>query len=240
MQTPKCAESRNNPPGLALSLVLVLAVALGACATNDPNRRTKTGAAVGAVAGAVLGHQLDSGAGKFVGAAVGALAGGAVGRYMDNQQQAMEQALAEERNRHNLEIERLKDQSLKIRVPGEVSFDFDSAQIKPDFYATLDDIAGVLADFDSTVVHVIGHTDSIGAESYNADLSRRRAHSTGNYLISAGVSGNRVRTEGRGEREPRATNETAAGRQLNRRVEIVIRPIVEGQEQRAYEPPPAV
>ena len=102
---------------------------------------------------------------------------------------------------------------------------------------TLDKLAGLLIKYNRTVVHVVGHTDSDGSDAYNLDLSRRRADAVANDLIAAGVPANRVRAEGRGEREPRADNATAAGKQLNRRVEIYIKPIVEGQEQRAYEPP---
>jgi len=213
------------------------AIVLAGCAQDDPNRRTKTGAAVGAIAGAVLGHQLDGSSGKWVGAAVGALAGGAVGNYMDRQQGDFEQSLADERSANQLEIERLKDDTLKLTVDSEVSFDFNRAEVKPAFSGSLDKLADVLIKYNRTVVHVVGHTDSVGSDSYNQQLSERRAQSVGDYLVSRGVPRDRMRTEGRGEREPRATNATEAGRQLNRRVEIFVKPIVEGQEQRAYEPP---
>lgn len=219
---------------LALSITALLA----GCAADDPNKRAKTGAAVGAVLGAVLGHQLDDDSGRFVGAAVGAVAGGMVGNYMDKQQQEMEAALEEERRRNAIEIERLKDESLKIDIASEVSFDFDSAAIKPTFRPTLDKVADILKRYNRTVVHVVGHTDSVGTESYNQALSERRANSVMNYFISQGVDGSRLRAEGRGELEPRAANDTEAGRQLNRRVELIVKPIVEGQEQKAYEAPP--
>lgn len=221
----------------SLVVLTAAAVLLGGCAQDDPNRRAKTGAAVGAVAGAVLGHQINGKSGKWVGAAVGALAGGAVGHYMDNQQREFEQALASERSAHQLEIERLKDDTLKLTVDSEVSFDFNRAEIKPAFRGSLDKLGEVILKYNRTVVHVVGHTDSVGSDAYNQDLSERRARSVGDYLTGRGVPYDRLRTEGRGEREPRATNATEAGRQLNRRVEIFVKPIVEGQEQRAYEPP---
>jgi outer membrane protein OmpA-like peptidoglycan-associated protein len=211
---------------------------LTGCATeNDPNQRAKVGAAVGAVAGAVIGHQIDDDSGKWVGAAVGALAGGAVGHYMDNQQREFEAALQDERAANQLEIERLRDDTLKLTVDSEVSFDFNRYDIKPAFRPSLDKLAQLLIKYDRTVVHVIGHTDSIGSEAYNQTLSEQRALSVGDYLAAYGVPRQRLRTEGRGEREPRDTNATEAGRQLNRRVEIFVKPIVEGQEQRAYESP---
>ncbi len=218
-------------------LILLLAMTLVGCAADDPNRRAKTGAAVGAVVGAVLGHQLDDDSGRYVGAVVGAVAGGAVGHYMDNQQNEFEQALADERYAHDLEIERMEDESLKINVPSEVSFDFDRADIKPAFRPTLDKVADILVRYDRSIVHVIGHTDSTGSDAYNQDLSERRARSVGNYLVGRGVPDGRLQTEGRGEREPRDSNATAAGRQLNRRVELVIKPVVAGQEQDAYQAP---
>lgn len=217
-------------------LILAVAAALAGCAADDPNRRAKTGAAIGAVAGAILGHQLDDDRGRFWGAAAGALAGASVGNYMDKQQREFEAALAEEQRRNDLEIQRLQDESLKIDVSSEVSFDFGKADLKPAFLPTLDKVADLLLKYDRTVVHVIGHTDSIGSDAYNQRLSEQRAESVGNYFTSRGVPWQRLVTEGRGEREPRATNETEAGRQLNRRVELLIKPVVEGQEQRAYEP----
>ena len=219
------------------ALILALAIGLTGCATDDPNKRAKTGAAIGAVAGAVLGHQLDSSSGKWVGAALGALAGGAVGHYMDNQQAEFERALAEEQRQNKLEIERLKDDTLKLSLDAEVSFDFDRAEIKYAFEPSLNKLADVLIKYDRTVVHVVGHTDSVGAAEYNQRLSEQRANAVVAYLGNRGVPLDRLRSEGRGEWEPRATNETEAGRQLNRRVEIYVKPIVEGQEQRAYESP---
>jgi len=216
------------------SMVLGLSGCMG---EDDPNRRAKTGAAIGAVTGAIVGHQVSRGSGKWVGAAVGALAGGGVGHYMDNQQVAFERELSSERNAHQMEIERMQDETLKLTVDSEISFDFNRAEIKSSFRPSLDKLASVIEKYNMTVVHVVGHTDSIGSDSYNQSLSERRAQSVADYLASRGISPSRLRTEGRSEREPRATNDTEAGRQLNRRVEIFVKPIVEGQEQRAYESP---
>ncbi len=219
-------------------LILAMAVGVAGCAANDPNQRAKTGAAIGAVAGAVLGHQLDGRSGRYAGAAVGALAGAGVGHYMDNQEKAFDTALADEQRNNDLEIRRLQDETLKIDISSEVSFDFGSASIKPAFRTTLDKVADVLKRYDRSVVHVVGHTDSVGSDATNQRLSERRAQSVIDYLGSVGVSRDRLRAEGRGETEPRDSNATEAGRQLNRRVEVFVKPIVEGQEQRAYESPP--
>jgi len=221
---------------ILISTLLVITLLAG-CATNDPNRRAKTGAAIGAIAGAVLGHQLDDDSGKFVGAAVGAIAGGVVGNYMDQQEQDFEQALATEQQQNAIEIERMRDDTLKLSLDSEVSFDFDRAEIKPPFRPSLDKLSNVLLKYDRTVVHVVGHTDSTGSEQYNQRLSQQRAESVGSYLLASGVPADRLRTEGRGEREPRDSNDTEAGRQLNRRVEIYVKPVVDGQESKAFESP---
>src|SRR5690554_2963945 len=151
-----------------LVLATLVAAVLSGCATDDPNKRTKTGAAIGAAAGALLGYAVDDGTGGVVaGAAVGALAGAGVGHYMDKQQADMETALAQEQARHELEIQQLENETLKIDISSEVSFDFDSAAIKPAFMPTLDKVANVLQRYPQTVIHVVGHTDSVGSESYN-------------------------------------------------------------------------
>lgn len=220
-------------------LVSLMATALAGCATDgDPNKRTKAGAAIGAAAGAVIGYAVDDGTGGVLaGAAVGTLAGAGVGRYMDNQQKEMQAALADEQARNELKIQQLEDESLKIDIASEVSFDVDSAALKPAFEPTLAKVAEVLQRYPKTIIHVIGHTDSTGSENYNQQLSERRAISVADSFVARGVMSNRLNTSGRGELEPRVTNDTAAGRQLNRRVEIIVKPIVEGNESEAYQAP---
>ena len=221
-------------------LVIAVAIAsvLSACATDDPNQRAKNGAIIGAVAGAVLGHAIENDkGGLLIGAAVGAAAGAGIGHYMDKQQQEMEAALAQEQANHDIEVKRLQDESLKIDISSEISFDFGSASLKPAFMPTLQKVSDILIRYPRTVIHVVGHTDSVGSEEYNMNLSRHRAQSVVNYFVLQGISQSRLVTVGRGESEPRATNETEAGRQLNRRVEIYVKPVIEGQESQAYETP---
>lgn len=218
-------------------LIGIIMVSLFGCATDDPNRRAKTGAAIGAVTGAILGHQVSHDRGAVVGAVAGALGGAAVGNYMDNQQRDFNSAMSEEQRQNEIDLERMKDDTLKLTMNSEVSFDYDSATVKPAFRDTLDKLADLLRKYDRTVVHVIGHTDSSGSDAYNQSLSERRARAVMDYLISRGVNVDRLRSEGRGEREPRDSNASEAGRQLNRRVEVYMKPIVEGQEQKAYESP---
>ncbi len=199
---------------------------------NDPYRNTKqaagVGAALGATTGAIIGYQDGRGSGALQGAIIGGAAGGligaGVGRYMDQQQAEFERQLAAERRAHQVEIQRLKNQSLKITMTNEVSFDFNSAAIKPAFHRTLDKVADILKRYKRSVVRITGHTDNIGSSAYNLRLSQRRADAVAWYLEDRGVEPTRIASEGRGETEPRASNNTEAGRQLNRRVDILIVP----------------
>lgn len=224
---------------MKIAICALVATTLVGCATDDPNRRAKTGAAIGAVAGAVLGKQVSGARGApIVGAVVGAIAGGAVGNYMDKQHAELQRELAAEQARQELQITRLSDNSLKIGIASDVSFDVDSAQIKPDALTTYAKIANVLSNYDKTVIHIVGHTDSTGSDQYNQGLSERRASSVASYMGGQGLPGTRVRQEGRGESQPIASNDSPEGRKRNRRVDIVIKPVVEGQEQQAWTPPP--
>lgn len=222
----------------AITATVVTSLALSSCAADDPNKRAKTGAAVGALIGAVAGHQMDGKSGRYVGAVLGAIAGGAVGNYMDKQQAELERELAAEAARNELNITRLAGDALKIGIASDVSFDVDKSNVLPAALATYTKIANVLKDYDKTVIHVVGHTDSTGSDSYNQGLSERRAGSVASVLINNGVMTDRLLTEGRGEREPIASNADAAGRTRNRRVDVVIKAIVEGNEGAAYTPPP--
>lgn len=219
-------------------MTLAASVAVAGCAADDPNRRAKTGAAVGALLGAVAGHQVDGDKGRYVGAVVGALGGAAVGNYMDDQAAELERELAAEQARDELSIVRIGGDALKVGIASDATFDFDSAAIKPSAGATYAKIAGVLKDYDKTIIHVVGHTDSTGSDAYNQGLSEQRASAVANALMGNGLNSARILTEGRGESQPIASNASKDGQRQNRRVDIVIKPIVEGQEQQAYQPPP--
>lgn len=205
---------------------------LASCTTNEDGttsvNRTAVGGAIGAVAGGVIGNRLDKKGsrtgGTIAGAAAGAAVGAGVGYALDSQERAFEKELEEERANNEIEIERVRDDLLKLTLDSEVSFDYDSAEIKPSFQQSLTKLANVLAKYDRNNVTIVGHTDSTGSDAYNQDLSVRRADSVVSELIDRGVPGGILSAEGRGEQEPRADNNTEAGRQLNRRVEILIQP----------------
>ena len=215
-------------------LMLAAGLALTACASNpnDPNKHTKqnaaTGAALGAIAGAVIGYQNDHSGGALRGALIGGAAGGALGAgtgyYMDKQEAEFNRQLADERRRNQIEVERLKNENLKITMNSEISFAYNSAQLTPAFHSTLDKVADILNRYPRSTIQIIGHTDSRGAAEYNQRLSEQRAQSVKYYLVDRGLDARRIVSEGRGESQPRASNNTEAGMQLNRRVEMMVIP----------------
>ncbi len=206
---------------------------LAGCTTANPDgtqsvNKTAVGGAIGAITGGVIGNRMDDrnrGRGTAIGAAVGAAAGAGVGYMMDRQEQELRQQIANERMSHVIEVERVRDDLLKLTLANEISFDFDSAAVKPTFRPTLEKLADVLSKYDRNMVTVVGHTDSIGSDAYNENLSLRRAEAVTQQLALMGVPRSRMSALGKGKTEPRATNATEAGRQLNRRVEILVQPV---------------
>ncbi len=221
-------------------IVMVCGLALLTGCADDPYQKTKIGAALGAIVGAGAGAAIDSknrGRGAAIGAAVGVLTGGGVGLYMDKQKKAIEEALSKELANHDVELRKLPDNSIEVDLKSEASFASGSTDVKPSFSTALSKLGGVVKQYDSTMVHVIGHTDSQGSDSFNKQLSERRALAVAGALTAAGVDSSRVRTEGRGEAQPETSNATATGRSENRRVEIYLKPVVEGKEQDALQTP---
>jgi len=219
------------------SAIVAVVLLLTGCATDPDRQNRQVGTAVGAVAGAVFGQEIDGKTGRIVGAAIGAIAGHAVGTYMDEQQRELEAQLEQEQATRAIQISRLPDDSLKLDLDSQVSFDFDSAALKPQFQRSLDKVASVVADYPSTALHISGHTDNVGSDDYNQGLSLRRAASVNRYLIDSGVTSDRTRVQGYGETRPVSANSTPEGRQRNRRVEIILKPIVKGDENRAFRSP---
>lgn len=232
----KMGETHSNTIKRTYLVVAVAAVlTLSGCASTGS--RTQSGAIIGGLIGAVAGAVAGDTEGAVFGAVAGALVGGAVGNYQDKQQRELEEQLAAEIEAELIEIQRLEDETLQVSLSSAASFDIGSSALKPGFLPALDRLGAVLQQYDKTIVHVIGHTDSTGTEEYNQGLSRDRAVSVANYTRDAGIDRQRLNVEGRGEFEPRETNETIVGRQANRRVEIYLRPVVEGQQEVAYESP---
>jgi outer membrane protein OmpA-like peptidoglycan-associated protein len=181
-----------------------------------------TGAVLGGAAGALIGATTSVKTRKatLIGAGIGALAGGGVGVYMDNQEAKLRQRLQDT----GVSVTRVGD-TIVLNMPSNITFDSDQSDVKPQFYDTLNSVALVFKEYDQSLIDVAGHTDSDGSDDYNIDLSRRRAASVSRYLTSQQLDPQRFSVEGRGEREPIASNASARGKQQNRRVEITIQPL---------------
>ncbi len=204
---------------------------LAGCQTTDPytgEQRTSkatTGAAIGAVAGAVVGLASGDDATErrqraLVGAGIGGLSGAAIGNYMDRQEAELRRKL----RGSGVSVTR-SGNDIILNMPGNITFATDSADLRPQFFDVLDSVALVLDEYGKTVINVMGHTDSTGAAAYNQRLSERRAETVARYLSGRGIDSRRIIARGFGETRPVANNDTATGRQQNRRVELTLSPI---------------
>ncbi len=200
---------------LVLSALGLLTLLGGSgCASN-----TAKGAIVGTAGGIAVGSAVGAAAGSaakgaIIGAVVGGAAGAIIGHQMDKQAQEL----------HRIEgakVERVGE-GIQVTFASGLLFDFDSDVLRPTARGNLQKLANSLDKYPNTDLLIAGHTDALGSGSYNQGLSERRARSAANYLSSQGVSGARIVTRGLGETEPVASNETEAGRQANRRVEVAI------------------
>jgi len=219
---------------MVFALTAALATVTAGCATDEYGNRlpmsdTEKGAIIGAVGGAVVGgvaNKSNRSRGAIIGAIGGGLAGGAVGSYMDSQKKDFEKVLAPEVRAGEITVQKVGQNDLLITMTGQTAFDFDSTVIKPGFYTTMDKIAGILTHYGKTQLTISGYTDNVGTEQYNLRLSERRAKAVNDYLANKGVLLQRLAFVGRGEAAPRASNATEEGRRLNRRVEILVEPVV--------------
>ncbi len=207
-------------------------MATAAC-TTDPvtGEQRISKAAIGGIGGALGGYLLGDLVGgrrdrteKIVGAGIGGIAGAGIGAYMDKQERDLRARTAGT----DVQVIRQGD-DLLLNIPSGINFAYNSATVQPQFQRTLDQVAGVLGEYNRTYVDVYGHTDATGSDAYTQGLSERRARSVADYLSSHGVQSARIGTRGFGETQPIASNETEEGRAANRRVEIKIVPISESE-----------
>jgi outer membrane protein OmpA-like peptidoglycan-associated protein len=202
---------------LRLLPALVALVSAGACASlNKKENGAIIGATAGAAAGAAIGSANGSTAkGAIIGAAVGGTAGAVIGHQMDQQAKEIKQ------NIPGAVVERVGE-GLQVTFESGLLFDYDSDVLRANARQNLATLASSLDKYPGTDVIIVGHTDSKGSDSYNMSLSQRRAAAAESYLASRGVTRARLRSTGRGETEPLASNDTDSGRQQNRRVEVAI------------------
>ncbi len=208
---------------IATLLTVLLATVPVFAQTVDEHAKAKKGAVIGGIAGAVAGAVIgnnrghhSSKRGAVVGGIAGTAAGAIVGAMMDKQERELRQI-------QGVDVARTAPDELKVTVKNEVLFDFNSADLRSASRESLREMANVFQSYPDTTLYVEGHTDSIGSAAYNKRLSLRRADSVANYLEGLGVRGSRINSFGYGKSQTRATNSTAEGRQLNRRVEIHVR-----------------
>ena len=201
---------------------LASGLALSGC-TNDPNtgqqRLNKT--AIGTLAGAAGGAAISKATGGDKtgrDAAIGAALGAGVGYYMERQAKQLEQQMAGT----GVTVTPNPNGNIDLVMPGNITFAFDSASLNPSFRPTLDKLAATMNEYNQNTVTIAGHTDSVGNPSYNMNLSRDRANSVRNYLVSRGVASNRINVVAYGQTRPIADNNSDYGRQQNRRVELTV------------------
>lgn len=208
-----------------LSLGLAALTLVAACESTNPNNNQNRdqgaliGAGVGALTGILTGDSVDDRRrGAIIGAAIGATGGAVIGNQLDRQEEELRQSLG-----GNVGIVN-NGNNLTVTLPQDILFATNSTAVSGAAQNDLRTLANSMNQYPNTTVNVIGHTDNVGDAAFNLDLSQRRAQAVTSVLLNAGVSPGRVRSIGRGEDAPVATNLDAAGRQQNRRVEIIITP----------------
>ena len=207
----------SNRRTALITAVMLGSFGLSACASmSQKERGAVIGAGAGAAIGGVIGNNTGSTArGAIIGAVIGGAAGAVIGHQMDQQAKEIDQSVP------GAKVERVGE-GIQVTFDSGLLFDFDSDRIRSDAAANLNELANSLNKFPNSDLLIVGHTDSRGDDAYNQNLSQRRANSASAYLQARGVPANRLRTSGRGESEPVATNDSESGMQQNRRVEIAI------------------
>lgn len=210
---------RLSKRGVIWALAVMLLASMTTVGCQSLSRTEKgavIGAGTGAVIGGVVGKKYGSTAkGAIIGAAVGGTAGAIIGQQMDKQARELEEEL------EGAEVDRVGE-GIALKFENAVLFDFDSAQLRAEARDELGKLANNLEKYPNTDLVVVGHTDAVGSNDYNQDLSEQRADAAASYLISQGVSRSRITTVGKGETEAIASNDTDYGRQQNRRIEVAI------------------
>ena len=193
-----------------------LAVSMGCAEWNRTEKGAAIGAGTGGAVGGIIGYATGyTVAGILIGAVVGGATGAIIGNYMDKQ------AAEIERDIEGAKVERIGE-GIKITFSSGILFDVNQSNLKDQYRAELTELSRILNKYEDTNILLVGYTDSTGSEEYNLELSKKRAGSVAIYLATQNVNSGRFTTEGYGKAQPVATNDTAAGRAQNRRVEVAI------------------
>lgn len=208
--------------GAVLSGCTTLEAYSGETQISGASKGAIAGGLIGAVIGAATAPKEERAKRAIIGAGIGGVAGGGVGYYMDQQ----EKELRDELVGTGVQVERTEEGQIDLIMPGNITFDVNSAEVSDSFVPTLQSVAKVLKEYENTLVTISGHTDSSGSEDYNQLLSEQRATSVANIILQEGIVIERVAAAGYGELRPIASNDTPEGRAENRRVEITLDAIV--------------
>ena len=213
-----------------LVIIVVLASLTSACMTYDPYTgeegvsSSTTGAIAGAVAGALIGvatsSKPDRGKGALIGAVAGGAIGGGAGYYMDQQEAKLRHQLVDS----GVGVQRNGNEIVLV-MPGNITFETGKSNLQASFGKIINSISLVLKEFDETAIEITGYTDSTGSLAFNQTLSEQRADSVKYALQTGGIASGRIHSSGKGPRFPLASNNTAEGRQANRRVELKLLPL---------------
>lgn len=206
----------KTPLIISIPVLLAFIMMLPACNASRTMKGGAIGSGAGGVIGGVIGSKSDNTAqGAILGAMIGGTAGALIGEYMDRQANELKGEL------EGAEVKRVGE-GIQVTFDSGILFDFDSYALREASEENLRELAETLDEYEDTKVLIEGHTDNVGTDSYNKELSRERAGSVVDYLEMLGVDQDRLMAKGYGENQPVATNETEEGRQKNRRVEIAI------------------
>jgi outer membrane protein OmpA-like peptidoglycan-associated protein len=201
---------------LAAILVAGSVGATGCASMNKKQEGAVIGAAAGGAVGGVIGNQTGSTAkGAIIGAVIGGTAGAIIGHQMDQQAKELRQTIK------GATVERVGE-GIQVTFTSGLLFAFNSDSIQAAAGTNLRELAASLNRYPDSQLLIVGHTDNVGDDAYNQRLSERRANSAAAYLAAQGVTRTRISASGKGESEPVTTNDTDAGRQQNRRVEVAI------------------
>lgn len=214
----------NTRSAMAVTLAAVTA-ASGCASMSNTEKGVAIGGGGGAAVGAIIGHATGSTArGAIIGAVLGGAAGALIGHKMDRQAEQLVKVLPD------AQVSRVGE-GIAVTFDSGILFPFNSDELMPAGRENLRRLADSLEGNPGTEILLVGHTDSVGTDAYNEDLSLRRSRAAAAYLSGQGVTSGRLRTSGRGEMEPIASNDDESGRSKNRRVEIAIYADAQAREQ---------
>jgi outer membrane protein OmpA-like peptidoglycan-associated protein len=213
---------RDMKTGIAKNILAALVILalmfpmLVGCNASKTTKGGAIGAGVGGAIGGAIGHSSDNTVvGAIIGATVGGAAGALIGRHMDKQAEELRRDL------EGATVERVGE-GILITFESGLVFDFDSYNLREDTKTNLAELSTTLKKYDDTNLLIEGHTDNTGEDAYNQKLSESRAATVSKFLETQGVAGSRITTKGYGESQPLDSNDSEAGKQKNRRVEVAI------------------